>query len=87
MYLPGGVPAGVCVPVGGVYLQGGVYLPGGVYLLGGVPVGGVPDGGSVSQHALGADNPPPLWTEFLTHASENITFPQLRLRTVEKVTI
>ena len=23
----------------------------------------------------------PLWTEFLTHASENITFPQLHLRT------
>ena len=26
----------------------------------------------------------PLWTEFLTHACENITFPQLRLRTVMK---
>ena len=26
--------------------------------------------------------PPPLWTEFLTHAFENITFPQLRLWTV-----
>ena len=26
--------------------------------------------------------PPSLWTEFLTHACENITFPQLRLRTV-----
>ena len=24
-------------------------------------------------------NPPTLWTEFLTHASENITLPQLRL--------
>ena len=24
----------------------------------------------------------PLWTEFLTHACENITFPQLRLRMV-----
>ena len=24
----------------------------------------------------------PLWTEFLTHICENITFPQLRLRTV-----
>ena len=24
----------------------------------------------------------PLWTEFLTHACENITFPQFRLRTV-----
>ena len=26
--------------------------------------------------------PPHLWTEFLTHACENITFPQLLLRTV-----
>ena len=26
---------------------------------------------------------PPLWTEFLTHACENITFPQLRYRTVK----
>ena len=26
--------------------------------------------------------PPPLLTEFLTHAFENITFPQLLLRTV-----
>ena len=25
----------------------------------------------------------PLWTEFLTQACENITFPQLRLRTVK----
>ena len=25
---------------------------------------------------------PPLWTKFLTHACENITFPQLRLRMV-----
>ena len=27
----------------------------------------------------------PLWIEFLTHACENITFPQLRLRTVIKL--
>ena len=26
---------------------------------------------------------PPLWTEFLTQTCENITFPQLRLRTVK----
>ena len=26
----------------------------------------------------------PQWTEFLTHACENTTFPQLRLRTVKK---
>ena len=24
-----------------------------------------------------------VWTEFLTHACQNITFPQLRLRTVK----
>ena len=29
--------------------------------------------------------PPPLWTEFLTHACENITFPQLLLRTIKSV--
>ena len=29
----------------------------------------------------------PLWTEFLTHACENIAFPQLRLRTVTIVTV
>ena len=32
-------------------------------------------GGVVSQHAL-RQNPPPPWTEFLTHASENITLHQ-----------
>ena len=36
--------------------------------------------GSVCQ---GGVHLPPLWTEFLTHTCENITFPQLRLRTVK----
>ena len=27
----------------------------------------------------------PLWTEFLTHTCENITFPQLSLRTVKTI--
>ena len=31
----------------------------------------------------GAHLPLPPWTEFLTHACENITFPQLLLRTVK----
>ena len=31
---------------------------------------------------LGVYTSPP-WTEFLTHACENITFPQLRLRTAK----
>ena len=38
---------------------------------------GVCPGGGVCVHL-------PLWTEFLTHACENITFPQLRFRTVMK---
>ena len=41
---------------------------------GGVCLGGDCPGG-VSQHAM-EQIPPPLWTEFLTHACENITFPQ-----------
>ena len=32
-----------------------------------------------SRYGLGdPPAPPPTWTEFLTHASENITLPQLR---------
>ena len=31
----------------------------------------------------GMSGRPPRWTEFVTHACENITFPQLRLRTVK----
>ena len=41
------------------------------------PEGGVCPGGS----ALGGVHPPP-WTEFVTHACENITFLQLRLQMV-----
>ena len=33
-------------------------------------------GAVVCQHAL-RQTPTPLWTEFLTHACENITLPQL----------
>ena len=51
-----------CLVPGGASSQGGL-LKGG-YLLWGV-----------SQHAMGQT---PLWTEFLTHATENITLPQLR---------
>ena len=35
-----------------------------------------------SHHACPPAMHAPLWTEFLTHACENITFPQLLLRTV-----
>ena len=76
-----------CLPGGGVYLggclprwdvcRGGVCLVG-VYLC--VWGGGGREGG-VSAH-VGVH---PLWTEFLTHTCENITFPQLLLRTVKIV--
>ena len=38
--------------------------------------------GSVSQHVMRQTSPPPPWTDFLTYACENITFPQLLLRAV-----
>ena len=57
---------------GGVCAQG--CLPRGC-----LPRGCLP-GGVYIPACNGADEPP--WTEFLTHACENITFPQLLLRTV-----
>ena len=93
VYLPEGCTCkGVYLP--GVYLPRGMYMVGGctcqgVYLQGGVPARGVPapgvpargersdcPEGCLRQCMLGYN---PLWREFLTHASENITFPQLRL--------
>ena len=55
--------------------------PGGAWLGGGcVPGGGVAFGqGGACPGGLCVQ---PLWTEFLTHTCENITFVQLRLRTV-----
>ena len=47
--------------------------------------GGVWSRGVVSQHAL-RQTPPP-WTEFLTHASENITLPQTSFAGGKKVKI
>ena len=79
-------PSMHCMVGGGCLLLGGVCS--------GVSVSGPGGGGSasgprgclplvrgggwwcVSQHAMGQT--PHLWTEFLTHASENITLPQLR---------
>ena len=84
--LPGGrgcVPArreGVCLGYvcllgGGLSARGEGDCKWGVCL-----EGCLPGGGSVCS---GGYTPlPPLWTEFLTHACENITFPQLRLRAV-----
>ena len=80
------IPVG-CVPSAAVvvFLVGGVRpagclggcLPGGSVCLGGVYPGVVYLG--VSSQGRGVH---PLWTEFLTHSCENITFPQLRLRVV-----
>ena len=73
---------GVSAQVEGVSAQGRGCLPRGVSAQRGVvcrgylPKGSVCPGGCVSQHAMGQT--PPLWTEFLTHACENITLPQLR---------
>ena len=58
--------------------EGGV-CPGGCLPMGGVCQGVYPsmhwEGGCLLQCMLGYTPP---WTEFLTHACENITFPQLR---------
>ena len=64
--LPRGVAALGCLTRGGVFAQGEGCLPRAVF---------------VRSVCLGVYTCP-LWTEFLTHACENITFPQLRLRTV-----
>ena len=53
---------------------------GGVYLGRCLPRGCLPRG--VYRGSLPRGCTPPVWTEFLTHAYENITFLQLRLRTV-----
>ena len=69
--LGGGVcPVGVCL---------GGCLSRGVSARGCLPT--LSEGVSAQGGECLADNP--LWTEFLTHACENITFPQLRLWTVK----
>ena len=62
--LGGFLPKG-CLPMEDVCLGGVCVCPEGGLCLGGVCPG----------RYLEADTP--TWTEFLTHASENITFPQL----------
>ena len=59
-----------------MYIYLGVFLPGGVCL----STGSVCLGGVCNRACNEVDTP--LWTEFLTHACENVTFPQLLLRTV-----
>ena len=80
----GGVFPGECLNRG-VSTQGGVCR-GGCLSRGCLP-GGVSGQGGVYLVYWGclADIPP--WTEFLTHTCENITFPQLRLRTVKMVPV
>ena len=87
-YLPRGVPAWGCTCPGDVLAcgEGHTCLGGtclGVYLLGYLSRGstyleGVPAWGSGSTCLGGvpAQVLPPSWTEFLTHATENITLPQ-----------
>ena len=82
-HVPGrGVSAqGVCLSRGVcVCLPRGDVCPGGVCPGGCLPGGCVCLGGCLP----GGCTPPPLWTEFLTHACENITFPKLRLRAAIK---
>ena len=91
VYLLGGVPTQGDVPAGGCTCRGGVPAQGctyqGVYLLGVYLSGGVPAlGGVPAQEGVPAANTrprgvylprySPLRTEFLTHATENITLPQ-----------
>ena len=59
--------------LGGVFSRGGVPGSGGCLFQGGVPG---PGGCTWSQGGTWSGTPSPLWTEFLTHASENITLPQ-----------
>ena len=75
----GGLPGGA----GSVCLEGGGLFRG-VSAYGGICPGEcVCFRGCVCIPACNeVDTPPPPLTEFLTHACENITFPQLLLRTV-----
>ena len=57
-------------------------MPKGGVFLGGICLGGcLPSGVSAWRRCL-SEGIPPLWTEFLTHACENITFLQVLLRMV-----
>ena len=78
--LPGGCLPRGCLPGRGCLPRG--CLARGVSAWGGVwPGGSLPGRGCLPRGCL-PPTPPP-WTESLTHAFENITFPQLLLRTVK----
>ena len=55
---------------------GGGYLPRGFTCLDVYLPGGVPAQGGVPTRGCNCPGTPPLWTEFLTQATENITLPQ-----------
>ena len=79
----GGVPGqGGCSGGGGGCSRGvsapGGLLPGGCLLQGGLLRGGVYSRGGIPACTEADTLPPPLWTEFLTHACKNITLGQLR---------
>ena len=68
-----------CIPPASVAMGGGGGLPWEAVCLGGVCLRRVEV--HPSSHCMPGYTPPhPLWTEWITHACENITFPQLRLR-------
>ena len=71
-----------CIPLGCVPSAAVVIWMRG--LLGGCLPRGVSARGCLPRGCMAACNgaDTPLWTDFFTHACENITFPQLLLRTV-----
>ena len=86
--LPRGcLPMWRCLPRG-ESAQGGGFCQGGCLPRGCLPRGFVclrrclPRWGVCLGGLSGGVHISPLWTEFLTHTCENITFPQLRFRTV-----
>ena len=66
---------GICLGKGGLDLAGGSALAGG-----GSEIGG--DGGLPWQGDRPPPPPPPSWTEWVTHAWENITFARFAMRAV-----
>ena len=74
-------PEGVCVSRGGVCVQRGCVCPEGV-CVSGVSVQGVYTSSDPEAHPRTQRQIPRPWTEGMTHACENITFPQLLLRAV-----
>ena len=79
----GGVSARGCLPAGGLSARGVSACWGGVSACwGGVSAGEYLPARVVSGKGVSGS---PLWTELLTHACENITFPQLRLRTIKNI--